>query len=421
MKKGRIAFRHGCLFLALFLAFHAFLGALPVSAATSGELQNQLQALEGEQDALQAQLEELRAQQTGNLMQIRDIVQEKSLLEQQVGLLQAQIDNQNLQISTYALLIADKQDALDAAEAKLAQRNQKNKERIRAMEESGVLSYWSVLFRANSFSDFLDRLNIIREIAAADARRLQEIREAAEEVSDAKDALAQRKAELESEKKKLAQKEAELADKQRQTDQVLQQLLAKGAEFEAWLEEQELQLSQMEQDIAKLQSAYDAAKLQEWLATSVPPTTKPATSDGGGIGGSAVTKGDITWVIPCNYTHVSSPYGWRIHPIYGDRRFHAGVDLSAGCPNEIYATRAGVVLIAQYSETAGNYVVIDHGDGYTSTYMHMCKLPCVKPGDYVLAGQVIGCVGNTGASKGCHLHFGISYNGSTVNPMDYIG
>ncbi len=421
MKKVRMIFKRGCLIMALLLALNGLTMALPVSAATSGELQNQLNSLEGEQDALQARLEELQAQQTGNLQQIRDIVNEKSLLEQQVGLLQAQIDNQNARIATYALLIADKQEELDAAEEKLARQNQKNKERIRAMEESGVLSYWSVLFRATSFSDFLDRLNIIREIAAADARRLREIRQAAKEVSDAKDALALRKAELEAEKDALAQKEAELAAKERETDLVLQQLLAKGAEFEAWLEEQELALSQMEQEIAKVRGEYDAAKLQEWLATSVPPTTKPANHNGGGTGGSAVTNGDITWVVPCNYTHVSSSYGWRIHPIYGDRRFHAGVDLSAGCPTEIYATRAGVVLIAQYSTTAGNYVVIDHGDGFTSTYMHMCKLPYVKPGDYVLAGQVIGCVGNTGASKGCHLHFGISYNGSTVNPMDYIG
>ena len=91
-----------------------------------------------------------------------------------------------------------------------------------------------------------------------------------------------------------------------------------------------------------------------------------------------------------------------------------------GC-TPIYATRAGVVEVAQYSESAGYYVVINHMDGFKSTYMHMCKFPSVRVGDMVTAGQVIGCVGSTGWSTGSHLHFGISYNGVALNPMDYIG
>ena len=100
---------------------------------------------------------------------------------------------------------------------------------------------------------------------------------------------------------------------------------------------------------------------------------------------------------------------------------HNGVDFAAGCPTPIYATRAGIVTISQWSDSAGWYVMIDHMDGYKSVYMHMCKRPNVKVGDIVAAGETIGCVGTTGTSTGNHLHFGISYNGVYVNPMDYVG
>ena len=98
---------------------------------------------------------------------------------------------------------------------------------------------------------------------------------------------------------------------------------------------------------------------------------------------------------------------------------HQGVDLAAPKGTPIYATRSGTVTIATYSSTAGNYVQLNHGDGYSSVYMHMTHYE-VKVGEYVKAGELIGYVGSTGRSTGPHLHFGISYKGSYVNPMDYL-
>ncbi len=409
--------------LAFLTLFGTIASGLPTArAASSSEIKDQLDKMNAEQDKMQEELDKLQAQQNDNLSEIEAMVEQKSVLEQQVGIIHQQTDNLNEQISAYNVMIADTQQELEDAEIHLAELNEKNKERIRAMEEAGELSYWSVVFQANSFSDLLDRISMIHEIAASDRRRLNDLRDAAQEVEAIRDNLREEKAELEDQKAALLVKQEELKVKEAEVGEVFQQLLARGEEFEALLEAQEEELAKMEQDIAKQEQAYEDQKYQEWLATSVPPTTKPpAPQYGGGTGGSSVDKGDINWMVPCNYTIVSSAFGWRIHPIYGDYRFHAGVDLSAGCPTPIYATRAGVVTVAQYSSTAGNYVVINHQDGYTSTYMHMCQLPYVSVGQYVSQGQVIGCVGNTGASKGCHLHFGISYNGEPVNPMDYIG
>ena len=111
---------------------------------------------------------------------------------------------------------------------------------------------------------------------------------------------------------------------------------------------------------------------------------------------------------------------YRIHPIYGDYRFHYGVDLSAPQGTPIYATRGGQVTIASYEAGgAGYWVSINHMDGFSSRYMHMTHF-IVSPGQYVAAGQVIGYCGSTGGSTGPHLHFGIYYNGAAVNPAKYI-
>ncbi len=408
--------------LALVMVMSLIVGILPqAKAASSSEIKEQIGNLENEQKDMQSQLEDLKAQQKDNLTEIKDIVAQKGLIEQQVGLLYAQIDNMNEQIAAYALLIADKQEDLDKAEKHLAELNAKYKDRIRAMEEDGSLSYWSVLFKASSFSDLLDRLNMMMEIAASDQRRLDEMNQAAKEVEAVKKTLQEEKKLLEESKKEMAAKQAELDAKGKEAQELLATLLAKGEEYDALLDAQEEELAKLEQEIAQKEVELDEAEYQEWLATSVPPTTKPpAVNIGGGVGGSASNTQGLTWLVPCDYKYVSSAFGWRWHPVHGDWRFHAGVDLAIG-HTPIYATRAGIVETARYSESAGYYVVINHMDGYKSTYMHMCKFPSVKEGQMVTAGQVIGCVGSTGYSTGNHLHFGISQNGVNLNPMDFIG
>ena len=123
--------------------------------------------------------------------------------------------------------------------------------------------------------------------------------------------------------------------------------------------------------------------------------------------------------MPISYRAFTSPFGWRVHPIYGTERFHYAVDLAAPQGTPLYAARSGPVSAATYSGDSGYYVQINHGDGYRSIYMHMTHY-VVGYGQYVSRGQVIGYCGSTGMSTGSHLHFGISLNGSYVNPAHYI-
>ena len=174
-------------------------GTTPTAQAkSSSELKKQLEQLKEEKKEQDAALKELKGQLKDNVNEMEDVVSQKDIIDQEIFYINEQISNIEQQVATYSLLIADKQDELDNAQEHLQLLNKKNKERIQAMEEEGSLSYWSVLFKANSFSDLLDRLNMIQEIAAADQRRMQELKEAAENVSAARDSLQDEKAELEA-------------------------------------------------------------------------------------------------------------------------------------------------------------------------------------------------------------------------------
>lgn len=419
MKKRAVAV---CLLAALIISL------VPgrVQALSSSEIQKQIDELKDKNEELEAQKEEIQSQYEANENEILDMVARKNVIDQEISLLHAQIANINDQIAAFSLLIADKQDELDEAQLRYRELNEKNKERIRTMEEEGTLSYWSVLFEANSFSDLLDRIEMIQEIAAADKRRLQELSDAAQAVADAQSALEADKAALEQTRAELDEKQAELEAKRQEADELLNQLIAKGEEFEQLLEESEALQEELMQEIAEKNVELEDAKYQEWLATSVTttaPTTPTATTPAnpGTTEPSVDAPSSSGWLCPIQdgYT-LSSPFGMRMHPILGYERMHNGVDMACPQDTAIYAARSGYVTTASYQANgAGNYVSISHGDGFSSIYMHM-HYYVVSAGDYVEQGQIIGYVGNTGLSKGNHLHFGISYNGTYVNPMDYI-
>ena len=406
--------------MALIMLLGLIAGFIPTAhAAHSSELKAELDALKEEKAVIDAEIKKIKGQITDNNDDMKAMVEQKNLIDQEIFLLCQQEANINGQISTYSLMIADKQEMLVEAETNFAELTERNKERIQAMEEEGNVSYWSVLFEANSFSDLLDRLNMVQEIAAADKRRLEQLDKAAKEVTAAKESLEVEKIALEETKVELISTQAQLAEKRAEADALLAELVAKGMEFEELMDQAEDEQAELSKEIANKKDEYDKAKYQEWLATSEPPAARPAPPSSSGGNTSSSTVGGITWKVPINYTAFTSPFGYRIHPIYGTKKYHYGVDLAAPTGTPIYATRSGTVDTATYGSSGGYYVQINHGDGFRSIYLHMTHY-IVKAGQYVTQGQVIGYCGSTGASTGPHLHFGISYNGSYVNPANYI-
>ena len=415
--------------MAFIMLLTLVVGLLPTtaSAAASSEIRKQINQLKKQRTDIQKDIDEVKEQYQKNEDELLDIVARKNVIDQEIGLLHTEIININEQISAFNVMIADKQDELDGAQDRLTELEELNRARIRTMEEEGEVSYWEVVFKANSFSDLLDRLNMVEEIAASDKRRLKELSDAAEDVAKAQAELAVQKEEVEEVRREQEATEAELDAKRKEADDLIAELISKGYELEDLEEQYKQQKNDLLNDIAQKEKEYTKAKHQEWLAhmatatTAPPPTLAPGgnTPSGGGGGGGSVPAPSTGWLMPCSYRKVTSPFGHRKSPTAGASTFHQGIDLGAPAGTPIVASRSGVVTAATFSGSAGYYVSINHGDGFSSIYMHMTNY-VVSAGQAVSAGQVIGYVGSTGISTGNHLHFGIAYNGQYVNPASYI-
>lgn len=407
----------GILVLAMVLGMVGVLAPIfvvPAGAAqSSSSIKAEIDKLEGQKKEAEKKKNELQSQVNAHMSKVEKLLAEKNLLEQEMTLLHEQISAINQQISAYSELIADKQEELDEAQKKLSELQAQNRTRIRAMEKKGKLSYWSVIFRANSFVEMLDQLKMVREIADADRERIQQIADAAAEVENAKTTLETEKSDLEAVRTELDAKEADLKAKRESTDKLVGELVATGEEYTSMMEAAEAEFATIKNEILDKQEEYDEAKdreYKEWLAQNPPP----------GNAGNGNTVGGVTWLTPINYTAFTSAYGPRNTGIPGASTWHHGVDLAAPTGTPIYATRSGVVNHRGWYGSGGNTIKIDHQDGYTSVYMHMSSYGNFYVGNYVYAGQIIGYCGSTGVSSGPHLHFGIYYNGSSVNPALYI-
>lgn len=410
---------------------------VPASAISSKEIKKQINNLKAQKKELEGQIEEVKKQVEENEDEVENMVIQKYAIDQEIVLLYEQIDNINQQISAYGLLIADQQDELDAAVALYENLSDKNKERVRAMEEDGAVSYWAVLFKANSFSDLLDRLDMIEEIAAADQRRLKEMSEAAELVVAAQEQLVLEKDELEVTKQELDATQEQLSAKQAEAQELLNELIQKGYDLEELNEQYEEDKNRLMDEIAAKEVEYEIQKELEYIAymaTYVPPTTAPPANSGSSASGGSssdsssgstqattppASSSGESWMVPCSYRQLSSPFGQRVSPTSGASSNHQGIDLAGPEGTPIKATKSGVVTVKSSSKSAGNYVTIKHDNTYSSIYMHMTH-SIVSKGQTVQQGQVIGYMGATGIVTGVHLHFGIIKNGSYVNPANYM-
>ena len=395
---------------SLLLAAGMLVSVIPAPAQAAGKsssaIQSELNALKDENKTIQAEINAIQGQYDANASEIQTLVNKKNAIDQEISLLNAQVQNLNDQITAYSQLIADAQDELEIAQFTLNGLNEKHKLRIRAMEEEGTVSYWEVIFEANSFTDMLDRINMMQEIAASDQSRLEEMRQAAADVKAAQEEMTLGKAEMEASSAALEESQAAMEIKRTESDEILRELAKKQDEFQIMLDESEALQDALMRDIAAKEKELANAKYEEKLAAQAAAGGAPASN--------------ATWRTPVSGYTLTSPFGMRVHPVTGVNKMHNGIDMACAQGTPIYATRAGTVTTASYQAGgAGYYVSINHLDGFSSIYMHMTHY-VVSAGQSVSQGQLIGYVGSTGISTGPHLHFGISYAGSYVNPLAYL-
>lgn len=392
------------------LAAALVLSCVPIQARASektDKIEDELGSLKSENADIQAEIDAVRQQYTAASNQIQDLVNRKNAVDQEIALLHSQILNINQQVIAYGQLIADAQDDMDEESQRLDELNEKHKARIRAMEEGGTVSYWEVLFQASSFTDFLDRMAMIEEIAQSDQRRLEEIQQAADDLSSTQAKMQQELRSLAEAQRSLADSESLLAEKRTESDGLLRSLAAQKEEFELLLDDSEAKQDALMKEIAQKEKELANAQYEEKLAKLALQGQNPPSN--------------ATWITPVSGYTITSAFGMRIHPVYKYALMHNGIDMACPQGTPIYAARAGTVTTASYQAGgAGYYVSINHGDGFSSIYMHMTNF-VVSSGQSVAAGQLIGYVGSTGVSTGPHLHFGVSYAGTYVNPMAYIG
>ena len=377
--------------MALLLSAAELTPALAVTQADIDALKNESNDLSTEKKELQAKLESLAADKS-------TAMERKTLLDQQIANTSAQISNVEEQIQQYAALISQKEEELIQAQEDEAAQYDLFCDRVRAMEKRGEVSYWSVLFRADSFTDLLSRLDMINEIMAADQRVIDQLKDLQAQIETAKTELETNKAEEEAAKSELEARKSELNTQRSEANALIQQLAANESETEAALDELEA-----EQDAIRA----EIQRLNEQLIAQQAANGNSVQSNPGG------------YIWPVDSRYITSTVGGRASPGGIGSTNHKGTDIGrVGYTSPIYASKAGTVIVSQYSSSYGNYVAISHGPGNTTLYAHMSSRKA-SVGQYVNQGDVIGITGSTGNSTGPHLHFEVTENGVRVNPLSH--
>lgn len=365
-----------------------------------------------------------------NATTIDEAQQKADALEQQKSTAEAEKNSLNTQLNTILgemedaqTKLADKQTEIEEAEEELVQAKveentqyQSMKKRIKYMYENGNSQVIELLMESENIGEFLNKAEYISQISEYDRDMLDEFRAVVKEVEA---------------------EEAALQTEYEELEVLRDDLLVKQSNLESLLSEKNLQISDLEKQIgdnaALLQDLIAQAEAerlkQEQAAAAAAAAAQQAAqqqaaqNSGNSGGGSSyvppvidnVVSGNGQFTNPCPAGYVSSTFGYRDF----DSSFHKGLDLAAPEGTPTYAAADGVVLIAGWSDSAGNWIVIDHGNGFVGKYMHHSGL-LVSAGQTVTKGQPIGLVGNTGNSFGAHLHFQLELNGAPVDPQAYF-
>ncbi len=360
---------------------------LPAFAITKGEV-----------DAIKKKVSEATAKKNELKKQVSGLSADLASLSKQITLLDGQIEAQEDEIAAQEELLAhlkvlveEKTVQLQESEQEQADQYDRMKERVRYMVEHDNTSRLSILLASESFSDFLNRWEIVSQISVRDEALLEQLRAIRDKVS--------------SEKTDLELTQQEAADTKAQMD-------ANMTELEAQRKAKVDQQTKVQQQKNATSQAYaDMIETEESLMEEYKKAAAKLAAQSTYVGGT------FQWPLPAANNVVTCKYGMRTHPITKKYKLHTGIDLRCSTGTNVYAANAGTVTTSGYSSAWGNYIIISHGGGVTTLYAHLSKRS-VSKGATVKRGNVIGKSGNTGYSTAPHLHFEINKNGQSYNPLN---
>lgn len=346
--------------------------------------QEEMNELEKKKQEKKERIAELQKQIAEAKSKKEDVMGTKNLLDQRNQLLMEEIDDTQQQIELYTQQIAEYEEMESEQYALFCQQ-------VRSEEERGSLSYLSVLFKATSIADLLNRLEFVNEVAEYDRNLIDAIRQTRENIKA-------EKAAKEEQEQLLAQQQDELQQKVNEAAALIAEYAATQKGYEELAAAEEREAKEIEAQIKKLLETSDV-------------TPSP---------------GGFIWPVSTSKI-ITSPMGGRVSPGGIGSTNHRGVDIGGvGTTSAAMATKAGKVILARtvvygsYGGSGyGNYVVVDHGGGYTTLYAHLTSVK-VSVGDMVGQGDTVGITGSTGNSTGPHLHYEVMINGVNQNPLDYL-
>lgn len=340
----------------------------------------------------------------------KELEQSKSDLTAFVQQLDGQLADIQENIAQYNTMITEKEEEieetardLDEAQARQELQYAAMKKRIQFMYERSDSFYMETLFGSNSIAGIVNRADYIEALSRYDRDKLNEYVETRKYVELCKEELEVEKELLDEAREAVKQEEANvnslIGEKEAQIVSVSGDISNKEAaikEYEAMIAQENAEIAALEKAVAEEKARLEAENAQARIYNG----------------------GMFAWPCP-NYKRISDEYGNRIHPILGTQQFHNGLDMAASSGSPILAAYDGDVVAADYSSSMGNYIMIDHGSGLYTIYMH-CSALYVSKGQSVSKGQNIAAVGSTGRSTGPHLHFSVRLNGSYTSPWNYL-
>ena len=357
-----------------------------------------IQNIKNELSDIQSQKKEAEAKLSAIRNDLSKAKEQVELIQEQVLLCEQEINASQAMLDKYDAQIADKEAEIAGLEQQEAEQYQEFYRQVRWMEETGGVSYLSILFEANSFADMLDYTMLISDIMDYSNRIIDDLEATQAELDLAREALQTDRDAQAVVQQDLEDRKEELEGKRTEAQTLLNQIAASESEYAKEAKELADSEAQINKELKDAESKYAAqiAALQAQQNASV-----------------NMTSGNWYWPLPNRYK-ISSLFGSRVDPINGRRDNHTGTDIPAPSGTPIYAAQDGVVTTVnrnKNSSSYGYYCIINHGNGYATLYAHQCQVPIVNEGETVRKGQVIGYVGTTGRSTGNHLHFELRING----------
>ena len=408
MKNKRNTWRHLIKVVLILLLCFSMTSSIPgyALADKKSDLEEQIRKQQQEIEKAEKEKKSLKDDLTDVEKVKKSLVKSKNSLaeyvkdlDEQVAVVQGRIDTLTGQITEKEAQITETKAELEDAQETADTHYDAMKVRIQTLYEQGELYYVEVLAASGSFGDFLNKLDYINQLSAYDNNKMNEYKEIVRYVTVCKEKLEAEEEVLVATKEAAQQEEAALEELIAEKEKEITAYEKDIANKEKLIREYEAEIAEQTAIIEELEKAVEQAKRD---------LRNQRVYDGG----------KFCWPAP-DYTRISDNYGYRIHPITGKKQFHTGVDMASPGGSRILAAYDGDIIQAAYNATMGNYIMIDHGDGIYTIYMHAQKL-LVKQGDVVSRGQKIATVGSTGRSTGNHLHFSVRVNGSYVSPWDYI-